>query len=260
MEIQLFQVDAFATKLFEGNPAAVCPLKKWLPNDLLQKIALENNLSETAFFVQTKDSIKIRWFTPTTEVELCGHATLAAAHVLSKNLGFKGNTIGFDSLSGRLTVQINENDYTLNFPADHITPLSNNHPVVSYFDLKPSAVFKGKTDFLLSYPLENEVQQIKVDFGRLANFEGRGVIVTSPSENYDFVSRCFYPQAGVNEDPATGSAHTTLAVYWASQLNKTHFSARQISERGGSFDLQLKDDRVLITGKAHTFLTGICRV
>jgi PhzF family phenazine biosynthesis protein len=260
MDIPLFQVDAFATKLFEGNPAAVCPLKEWLPDELLQKIALENNLSETAFFVQTNRLVKIRWFTPTTEVELCGHATLAAAHVLSKHLDFEGDVIEFDSLSGQLSVHVNEVGYTLNFPADRITQLSSDHPVVSYFDLKPQAVFKGKTDFLLAYRLENEVRQIKVDLGRLASFEGRGVIVTSPSEKFDFISRCFYPQSGVNEDPATGSAHTTLAVYWASQMGKSHFSARQISKRGGSFDLQLEGDRVYITGKAHTFLTGNCRL
>ena len=260
MNIQLFQVDAFANKIFEGNPAAVCPLPEWLPDHLLQKIALENNLSETAFFVLNDKPLKIRWFTPTTEVKLCGHATLASAHVLSKHLGYTPEIIAFNSLSGPLSVRVNEQDYTLNFPADTLTQLSTDHPVVQYFEPLPIHVFKGSTDYMLVYEDEKQIQNIQVDFARLAHYNGRGVIITSTSEKFDFVSRGFYPQSGVNEDPATGSAHTTLAVYWSKELGKEHLFARQISARGGSFDLQLKGDRVLIRGSAWTFLEGTCRI
>jgi PhzF family phenazine biosynthesis protein len=260
MDIQLFQVDAFANQIFEGNPAAVCPLPEWLPDHLLQKIALENNLSETAYFVLNDKPLKIRWFTPTTEVNLCGHATLASAHVLSKHLGFTKEIIEFNSLSGPLSVRVNKQDYTLNFPADKLTQLSLDNPVVTHFDPLPINVLKGSTDYLLVYENEKQIQHIQVDFGRLANFDGRGVIVTSPSRKFDFVSRSFYPQSGVNEDPATGSAHTTLAVFWSKELGKEHLIARQISARGGSFDLQLQGDRVMIRGGACTFLIGTCRI
>jgi PhzF family phenazine biosynthesis protein len=219
MEIPIFQVDAFASSLFSGNPAAVCPLETWLSDEQMQLIALENNLSETAFFVRERnrnqgDPFFIRWFTPKTEVALCGHATLAAAHVLVNHLDIKESPLLFDSRSGllRTSTDLGNNTYALDFPADTIVQLDNNHPISNFFSFKPQEIWKGSTDFLLIYPNQHQIETLRVDFEGLSNVSGRGVIVSAPGANLDFVSRGFYPQCGINEDPATGSAQTTLTI------------------------------------------------
>lgn len=256
MRLSIYQVDAFADERFRGNPAAVCPLVAWIPDELMQQIAMENNLSETAFFVQEDSPMEIRWFTPTVEVDLCGHATLASAHVLSKHLGFMEKEIAFTSRSGPISVRVNEADYTLDFPLDTLTELPSDHAVSGFFTAGPQQVFRGISDYLLVFPDEADIRQISVDFNRLAHFDGRGVIITSPATGWDFISRGFYPQSGINEDPATGSAQTTLAAYWSEKTGRNRFRAKQVSSRGGTFGIEKRGDRVLITGSACTYMTG----
>lgn len=256
MKMKIFQVDAFTSQLFRGNPAAVCPLDHWLDDEVLQSIAAENNLSETAFYVADNQEWHIRWFTPVCEVELCGHATLATAHVLSKHLGVVNRHLRFNSLSGPLSVEIAGDEYQLDFPADEIKRLSDDHEVTGFFSTEPLEVWKGKTDYLLRYREQDEVNHIEVNFRDLAHYDGRGVIITSLSNEYDFISRCFYPQAGINEDPATGSAHTTLGVYWNQNNGRKAFTAFQASRRGGHFQIEVDNDRVKIQGQAKTYLVG----
>lgn len=258
MQIKLFQVDAFGDRLFAGNPAAVCPLNHWLDDEKLQAIAMENNLSETAFFVIDENPLHIRWFTPTTEVELCGHATLATAHVLTKHLGYQGKLIQFDSQSGPLRVIVEgEARYTLDFPTDALRDVAPELHWKQYFDQPIIEAFRGATDYIFRVDSEGAVRDMKVKFGRLVEADGRGFIVTAEGSDCDYVSRCFYPQAGIDEDPATGSSHTTLAPYWAARLNKNTFTARQLSARGAYFETELRSDRVLITGKAISYMEGV---
>lgn len=256
MKIKLFQVDAFADKLFSGNPAAVCPLPHWLDDAHLQSIAEENNLSETAFFVEDDHQLHLRWFTPTTEVELCGHATLATAHVLATELGYTGKRIEFDSQSGKLGVIVDgTGKYTLDFPADELRPLQDQR-WHEHFKCPIKDGRRGLTDYIFRLESEEAVIKESPNFSALKDADGRGFIVTAPGESCDYVARCFYPQAGINEDPATGSSQTTLAVYWHSELGKTDFEARQLSKRGAKFITRVDGDRVLITGKAVTYLRG----
>ena len=253
----IYQVDAFTDQLFSGNPAAVCPLEYWLPDELLQDIASENNLSETAFFKKKGDQFEIRWFTPVAEVELCGHATLAAAHVLFNHLHFKGDHLIFDSAySGKLEVTRINDLLTLNFPVDQIKPALPPDHLFESLGNRPLEIWKGKTDYLLYYPSQEDIEEINPDFGKLQKIEARGIIITAPGYDCDFVSRFFAPGVGVNEDPVTGSAHTTLVPFWAHRLNKLKFEARQLSSRGGYLECQLMGDRVLISGQACTYMTG----
>lgn len=255
--IRIFQVDAFAEKTFSGNPAAVCFLDSWLFDETMQKIAAENNLSETAFVIEKGDGFEIRWFTPTIEVALCGHATLAAAHVLFSHLDYAENTIRFHSRhSGELTVSRNEDLITLNFPTDEITEAIAPKEVLDAFGTKPLAVFKGKTDFLLLYKNQREIEACEPDHNLLKSSEARGIIVTAPGDEVDFVSRFFAPGSGIDEDPVTGSAHTTLTPFWCKKLNKIEMTARQLSQRGGSLNCKYLNDRVEISGHAVTYLTG----
>jgi PhzF family phenazine biosynthesis protein len=256
MKLTIYQVDAFATQIFEGNPAAVVPLQEWLPNSLMQQIAMENNLSETAFFVPAKSGYHIRWFTPKAEVKLCGHATLASAHVLFNHFGFAENEISFDSLSGTLKVTRENGLIVLDFPALTATETKNPASVAKAFNITPKACFKGRDDYMLVFENEQEVLALQPDFQQLVNAQTRGVICTSKSEKYDFVSRFFAPAVGVNEDPVTGSAHTMLIPFWAGKLGKTEMTAKQVSERGGILHCKLSGDRVKIGGNAVTFLTG----
>ncbi len=256
MKLTIYKADAFAEKAFEGNPAAVVPLQEWLPNSLMQQIAMENNLSETAFFVPTESGFHIRWFTPKAEVKLCGHATLATAHVLFNHLGFTGNEISFDSLSGVLKVTRENGLIILDFPALTATKTEIPVAVAKAFHFAPKACFKGRDDYMLIFENEQEVLSLQPDFQQLVNAQTRGVICTSKSENYDFVSRFFAPAVGVNEDPVTGSAHTMLIPFWAEKLGKTEMVAKQVSARGGILHCKLAGDRVKIGGKAVTFLTG----
>ncbi|HEV7347018.1 PhzF family phenazine biosynthesis protein [Telluribacter sp.] len=257
MKLSLYQLDAFSDRLFAGNPAAVVPLNEWLPAELMQQIAAENNLAETAFFVPTESGYHIRWFTPVTEVDLCGHATLAAAYVLFEVQGKAQNEILFDSRSGELRVLRKDGWLTLDFPVDHfqvaVPPPALNESMDS---VVPLEVFKGKTDYMVVLENETEVRELRPDIIILSTIPARGIIVTAPGDEVDFVSRFFAPQSGIDEDPVTGSAHTTLVPYWARRLEKTHLEARQISRRGGVLRCELNGDRVCISGQVRLYLTG----
>ncbi len=260
MKIPVFKLDAFTDRLFAGNPAAVCPLNEWLSDELLQNIAKENNLSETAFFVKNKESFSIRWFTPVTEVDLCGHATLASAAVIFEKLGYKLDTILFESRSGMLTVIKDRDLYVLNFPTDKPLPVDLPGELVEAIGERPDEAYQGKEDYLLVYDSEDKIAELKPDFRKLALISTRGVIVTAPASGYDFISRFFAPAAGIDEDPVTGSAHTMLTPYWSKKLKKKELSARQISSRGGILHCHDKGERTEISGRAVFFLEGLIEV
>jgi len=256
MKLQIYQVDAFAASLFKGNPAAVVLLTEWLTDETLQQIAAENNLSETAFFIPEGDHFHIRWFTPKAEVRLCGHATLAAAHVLFNELNFAGEQIAFNSQSGILTVKKVGDKLQLDFPADFAQVVDAVPVFAEAFGVHPLATFKGKTDYLLLFDSEETILEFQPDISLLLSTNARGIIVTAKGNKVDFVSRFFAPAVGVNEDPVTGSAHTTLIPFWGKRLNKTEMTALQLSARGGQLWCTLTGDRVLIAGKAVTYLKG----
>ncbi|HSM48901.1 MAG TPA: PhzF family phenazine biosynthesis protein [Draconibacterium sp.] len=256
MKFKIYQIDAFAENIFQGNPAAVVPLESWLPEKLMQQIAFENNLSETAFFVPEKEGFHIRWFTPVAEVNLCGHATLATAHVIFSHLKSSENEICFNSRSGSLKVKIENNLIVLDFPALPATHFEIPEEVAKAFHIQPVDCFKGRDDFMLVFENEEQVKQLKPDFQQLVLAKTRGVICTSTSAKYDFVSRFFAPAVGVNEDPVTGSAHTMLIPYWSEKLGRKELIAKQISARGGILHCKNLGERVAIGGKAVTFLIG----
>ncbi len=254
--MKLYQVDAFTEKVFAGNPAAVVPLESWLTDDEMQKISAENNLSETAYFVEQDDgTYSIRWFTPKTEVDICGHATLASAHVLYEHLGFKGEKVVFQSKSGELTVEKKGDIYWMNFPSNPPEPI----PVPK---LLPEAIgtipiYTGvNRDMLVLLQDESTVRSIKPDFSLLEKMEVRGIIITAKGEDSDFVSRFFAPSVGIYEDPVTGSAHSILTPFWEKRLGKSSFKARQVSDRGGNIMCNQKGDRVEIGGAAITYMVG----
>lgn len=255
MKLVIYQVDAFAEKPFEGNPAAVIPLASWLPDALMQAIAEENNLAETAFFVPSTSGYHIRWFTPTTEVKLCGHATLASAYVLYNCMGHEKTSITFDSLSGPLPVTQDGSLLTLDFPAQPAQRCEIPEALVLGLGLEPVECFRHE-DYLVVLDNEQQLQKMKPDYHALEQLDGRGVIVTAPSKTFDFLVRFFAPKCGVPEDPVTGSAYTQLAPYWADRLGQTQFKTRQISPRGGNVHCEIKDDRVLISGSAVLYLQG----
>lgn len=260
MQLKIYQIDAFANKAFEGNPAAVCPLEDWLPTEIMQAIALENNLSETAFFKPGKDGYEIRWFTPAIEVDLCGHATLASAHALFHHLAYDNPIIRFDSRSGILEVEKSSSGYTLDFPAD----ILNAETVVPLYEevigLRPLEAWRGKDDLMLILENEHQVQALTPNFQKMTQIPTRGVIVTAPGKQVDFISRCFFPNAGIDEDPVTGSAHTTMIPYWSEKLGKSSLEARQISPRGGDLKCQMLGTRVKITGNCVTYLEGSIQI
>lgn len=256
MEIKIYQIDAFTEKVFSGNPAAVCPLNSWLPYEMLQNIAMENNLAETAFYVFEKEGLRIRWFTPTVEVDLCGHATLATAFVLFNYENYKGDKIVFNSRSGHLTVTKTGEVLTLNFPVDILVEVPAIPALEKALGAKPLKTFKGKTDYMLVFEKEDQINAMIPDFKTIATIQARGIIVTAKGNSVDFVSRFFGPQSGVDEDPVTGSAHTSLAPYWANALNKTELTALQLSKRQGILRCKLLGDRVEISGTAKSFLVG----
>jgi len=257
--MEIYQVDAFSDSLFAGNPAAIVPLKKWLNGEDMQQIASENNLSETAFFVKEKEGeFKIRWFTPETEVDLCGHATLAAAHVLYQHLGFDTEkTVNFLSHSGKLTVEKTNGMYWLNFPAK--PPKAVSAPKLLPEAIGTIPLYTGtNTDLLVLVENEAIVRKMNPDLAILKRLDVRGVIITAKSDDaqYDFVSRFFAPAVGVPEDPVTGSAHTILTPFWSKRLGKENLVGRQLSKRGGTLRCSLIGDRVRIGGSAVTYLTG----
>ena len=247
-------VDAFTDKPFSGNPAAVCIMDHWLADDLMQNIAFENNLAETTFVVPKDDGLHIRWFTPHVEVDLCGHATLAAAHVLFSHEGYNKAQIDFDSRSGILTVTKKDGRLTLDFPVDSFEKLEHIPTQISTaLQGNIIEIYRGKTDYMVVFSSQQEVEASVPDMRELKKLDGRGVIITAPGNNVDFVSRFFAPQSGIDEDPVTGSAHTTLAPYWAKKLNKTSFDCLQLSQRGGKLHCDLAGDRVKISGSAVTY-------
>jgi len=255
MKLPYYEVAAFTTSPFGGNPAGVCPLESWLPDDVLQNIAANNNLAETAFTVPHGEQFELRWFTPAVEMDLCGHATLAAAYVLFCERGVSGNQINFSSRSGNLTVTRNAAVLTLDFPARPAAPTDSPGSLIQGLGAKPGKVLKAR-DYLAIFETESEVRAIKPDFGLLKRLDCLGIIVTAPGTDCDFVSRFFAPGAGVDEDPVTGSAHCTLIPYWANRLNKTNLCARQVSPRGGELVCQVRGDRVKIGGNATLYLRG----
>ncbi len=255
--MKIYQIDAFTDKVFSGNPAAVCPLETWLPDETLQQIAMENNLAETAFYVKQPDNeFHIRWFTPAVEVDLCGHATLATAYVLFNYEKYEGQEIIFNSRSGKLLVEKENDLLTLDFPADTLSEVVLSPELCEGFNYRPIQAFKGKTDYMLVFDNEEQIKTIEVDLHKIAQLKGRGIIVTAKGNEVDFVSRFFAPQSGINEDPVTGSAHTSLTPYWAGQLNKNELSAIQLSDRRGYLTCKNLGERVKISGKAKTFLIG----
>jgi len=257
MNLTIYQADAFTNKLFGGNPAAVCPLQKWLPEEVMQQIALENNLSETAFIVPNGADYDIRWFTPAVEVDLCGHATLATAHICFTELKHPTKKIVFHSKSGPLTVHQSAHGYTMDFPMDSIQQVELPLNMVEALGgITPIATFKGSTDYLVLLDSQQTIAQLQPNYGVMATIPARGIIVTAMGETVDVVSRFFGPQSGIDEDPVTGSAHTTLIPFWAKKLNKTTLIAQQLSKRGGDLHCELKGERVLISGNAITFMKG----
>jgi PhzF family phenazine biosynthesis protein len=256
MKIKIYQVDAFTNEIFKGNPAAVCPLQKWLPDKLMQNIAYENNLSETAFFVKNGNVFEIRWFTPTVEVDLCGHATLAAAHVLFNQLDYKLDIIFLTSKSGDLRVRKDKDLLWLDFPAGFYEKTSIPAKLTEAIAAKPLEAGAARDYLMVIYQSEDIIRNMQPDFNKLKELPYHAIIVTAKGNKVDFVSRMFAPAIGINEDPVTGSAHTVLTPYWSQKLKKVHLSARQISSRGGELHCTLSGDRVEIGGQAITYLVG----
>lgn len=256
MNLTIYQVDAFTKEIFKGNPAAICPLESWLDADLMQKIALENNLSETAFFVKKDDIYEIRWFTPTYEIDLCGHATLASAFVIFEILKTEEDLVKFHShKSGALEVEKQSDRLILNFPSRPVSKIEIPEGLSEAIGKEPQEVFKAR-DYFLVYETEQEILDIQPNFSRLLEVGGHGFIVTAKGEYSDFVSRFFAPEVGVFEDPVTGSAHCNLIPFWAERLGKNEMFARQVSARGGELFCELKGDRVKIGGNAVLYLKG----
>ncbi|HXL58845.1 MAG TPA: PhzF family phenazine biosynthesis protein [Chitinophagaceae bacterium] len=257
MKLPVYIVDAFTNELFGGNPAAVCPLEHWLSDNLMQNLAAENNLAETVFFVSNDGRYDIRWFTPATEVKLCGHATLASAHIMFSELGYTDDIIEFNSLSGILKVKRTEDEkIQLDFPAN--PPETTNDIPDGLFEglgCEDAPVFKS-FDYMVVLPTQRDIEILNPDFKTLTKVKSRGVIATAQGDEADFVSRCFYPQSGIDEDPVTGSAHTITVPYWADILGKTKLKAIQLSKRRGYLDCELVGDRVLMNGDAVTYMKG----
>ncbi len=255
MKLKQYQVDAFATRVFEGNPAAVCPLEAWLDDGLMQSIATENNLSETAFFVPSGNGFELRWFTPDGEVDLCGHATLASAHVLFNILDYQRERICFSTRSGDLFVTQKDRLLEMNFPATPLKRIDIDAKLAAAFGQAPSELWSDM-DYVAVFENETVIRNLDPDQLLLKQLDLRGVIVTAPSSHCDFVSRFFAPKHGIPEDPVTGSAHCALAPYWAARLGKTVLQARQISKRGGDVGCEVNGDRVLLRGSAVVFMEG----
>ena len=259
MPLPIYQVDAFADEVFKGNPAAVMPLETWLDDRLLQAIAMENNLSETAYVVTIEGAYELRWFTPQVEVDLCGHATLAAAHVLFEHLGVAADEVLFLTHSGELRVRRSGARMTLDFPAADLVSADVDLAICNALGATASEALApsgGSGALLYVYEFQEDIEKLEPDFAALLAASPRSVIVCAPGDDCDVVSRFFGPQVGINEDPVTGSAHCSLVPYWARRLHKDRLQCRQISARGGNLDCELKDGRVFMTGSAVTFMQG----
>jgi PhzF family phenazine biosynthesis protein len=259
MKYKLYQVDAFTDQLFSGNPAAVCLVDTWLSDELMQSVANENNLSETAFVVPAGQDFEIRWFTPNVEVDLCGHATLASAFVLFDIHHYPGICIRFYSpRSGWLAVEKKNEMFILDFPTDTLNKLTGEQYAIieKCIGINPIELYKGETDYMAVIEDERSLKSLQPDFIEIAKLNARGLIVTAKGDSVDFVSRFFVPQLEINEDPVTGSAHTSLLPLWSSKLGKNQLIANQLSKRGGRLVCEYKNDRCLIGGKARLYLTG----
>ena len=254
--MDIYQVDAFNNQLFKGNPAAVIPLEKWISEELMQSIAEENNLSETVFFVKNKNTFDIKWFTPTCEIDLCGHATLAAAHIIFSELNFDKKALEFTSKSGKLVVTKNDDWYTLNFPSEKIKEVETLSILESALKTKVLKCYQGTWKLLVELENETAITNLKPNFSLLSELESSGIIVTAKGDSVDFVSRFFAPKIGINEDPVTGSAHTLLIPFWSKKLNKTNLNAIQLSKRVGILKCEYLNERVEMSGQAVTYLKG----
>lgn len=254
-KLRQFQIDAFASRVFEGNPAAVVPLDRWLPDTTMQAVAAENNLSETAFFVPEGEAYRLRWFSPGGEMDLCGHATLATAWVLFELLGYSGHAIAFDTRSGRLVVERDGALLAMDFPALPAQPCAAPAALLAGLQRQPVEVLAAD-DYFAVYESEEDIRTLVPDLAELSRLDRRGVCITAPGKSVDFVSRFFGPKWGIPEDPVTGSAHCTLAPYWAARLGKSRFIARQLSRRGGELHCELRGARVIIAGHAVKFMEG----
>lgn len=256
LKIPMYQVDAFAASVFSGNPAAICPLEAWLPDDQMQAIATENNLAETAFFVRNGKGYKLRWFTPAVEVDLCGHATLASASVILKDLTPGEHSVSFETKSGTLTVTQDGDLYSMDFPSRPPLACADVYPgLVAALGGKPEAVLAAR-DYFVVYGSEEELRALKPDMAGLMQLDRFAVIATAPGREFDFVSRFFAPAKGVPEDPVTGSSHCSLIPYWSQRLGKKKLHAFQASPRGGELWCEDRGERVTISGKAVRFFEG----
>jgi PhzF family phenazine biosynthesis protein len=260
MKIKLYQIDAFTDQVFSGNPAAVCPLESWPEDTLLQNIAAENNLAETAFYVRTHEGYRIRWFTPVSEVDLCGHATLASAYVIFNFSDYRSNELSFQSRSGVLAVVRDREWYNLNFPTDNVQSIAITPELIACIGKKPNEAFQGSSDVMLVFSSRQDIEEAVPDLLKIAQLKARGLIITAPGTDTDFVSRFFAPQFGINEDPVTGSAHTTLTPYWSKRLGKSDMTARQISKRGGFLKCKHLGDRVEMSGQGAFYMEGEIRL
>lgn len=257
MRFNLYQIDAFTNSIFGGNPACIVPLTEWLSDEMLLQIAKENAVAETAFFMDKGDYIQLRWFTPEIEMDLCGHATLAVAHCLKTILNYPSNKIVFETLSGELSVSVENEVYSLDFPSRMPVVAKLPINIEKSLNILPKEIYKSR-DYVLVYDSEEDIKNIQInrtDFDQI-NIDPGGVIVTSIGNNDDFVSRFFTPQASILEDPVTGSAHCSLIPFWAERLQKNKLSARQLSERGGVLNCLNKKNRVIISGQARTYSIG----
>ena len=255
--LQIFQIDAFTSEIFKGNPACVMPLDNWLPDELLLKIAKENNVSETAFFIKKDDHFYLRWFTPEIEMDLCGHATLATAYCLKKHMNFNKDLVKFDSMSGELIVKFEADYMQMDFP--HRKPIKSDLPqnIMDSLSIRPKEILKSR-DYVLVYENEDQINNIKIDKALFdkTNIDPGGVVITSVGNKSDFVSRYFVPQCSFFEDPVTGSTHCSLVPYWSEKIGKNELKSIQLSERGGEMYCVDKGDRVLIKGQAKTYSIG----
>lgn len=255
MKLPLYQVDAFTSRLFGGNPAAVVLLDEWLPDDVLASIAAENNLAETAYVIPRAEPMPLRWFTPKVEVDLCGHATLATADVLFRHRFPEGSRLSFETRSGKLTVARDGELLSMDFPSRPGKPVEVTDELAAALGRRPREAHRAR-DLMAVFERESDVREIEPDLQRIWAIDAFAIIVTAPGTEVDFVSRFFTPRAGIPEDPVTGSAHCTLIPYWAARLGKTELTARQLSRRGGELYCRLRGERVDIAGRAVEYLCG----
>jgi PhzF family phenazine biosynthesis protein len=260
MRVPIYIVDSFTNRLFAGNPAAVCPLQDWPDDALLQSIAAENNLSETAFYVRAGERYTLRWFTPTVEVDLCGHATLASAHIILRQDGAVKDAVVFDTRSGPLTVMKEGERLAMDFPIREVVEVEHDEAIDQALGVSALEVYRSKPNLLVILGSEDEVRQLQPDLSSVERLDCNGVIVSAAGRDVDFVSRYFGPRVGLPEDPVTGSAHCTLVPYWGRRLRKSTLHAHQLSARGGELFCEMLGERVKIAGEAVTYAEGVIKL